>query len=170
MTKQNQLQRFSSLKNNWRSLGLFMALIILIQALGSWTTFTSVQSWYATLRQPPWSPPNWLFGPVWTILYAMLAIAGWLLWVRIRHDKPNRPVIFCYFAQLFFNALWSPLFFGLRQPLAAFIDIVLLVVFALLTLYFSAKTKQRAVAWMFVPYCLWVLYASSLNGAIVVLN
>jgi len=154
-----------SIKTHWRSLLAFFVLIIVIQVAGSATTFPSIQSWYMNLNRPSWSPPNWLFGPVWTILYAMLAICGWSLWNKSR----QKPVMVCYFAQLFFNALWSPLFFGMHQPLIALIDLMLVFGFAGATLFLARKNNPE-VTTMFVPYCLWLAYALSLNAAIVVLN
>lgn len=158
------------MRNHWRSLLFFVLLIAAIQALGSYSTFQSVPTWYAGLSKPFWSPPNWLFGPVWTMLYLMLAISGWLLWVRTPERKMQQPVIRYYFFQLFFNALWSPLFFWLRHPDAALACLLLLDLFAVLTLVASFRQNHKAVGWMFVPYCAWVFFATTLNAAIVYLN
>ena len=162
----------SLVKTHSRSLIVFCALIIFTQAIGSYTTFSSVRTWYATLDKAPWTPPNWVFGPVWTVLYISLAIIGWRLWISFSGtvtEKLRQPAIRYYFLQLFFNFLWSPLFFGMRFPALAFADIVLLIIFAFLTLYHIAKIN-KILAWAFIPYYLWISYAASLNGAIVIMN
>lgn len=160
-------------KKHWRSLGLFFAIIIFIQIVDSVSTMQTVTTWYATLAKPSFSPPNWLFGPVWTIFYVMIAVSGWLLWKDFPNnydEKIQEPAVFSYFLQLIFNALWSPLFFGLRQPKAALVDIMLMLVFITLTLYYAYRSGNRVVAFLFVPYLLWVSFASALNLGIVLLN
>lgn len=160
------MQLPTRLKNHWRSLIIFFAMIIAIQLVGNLVTMPAIPEWYRNLVRPSWSPPNWLFGPVWTLLYIMLAISGWLLWTQ----TPRSKALTFYFVQLFFNAVWSPLFFGIKQIEVAFACLVIMFVFALLTMVTAFKQEQKAVGWMFVPYCVWLLYATSLNGAIVVLN
>ena len=120
--------------------------------------------WYAGLQKPSWNPPNWIFGPVWTALYTTMAIAAWLVWKRGGFAS-QRVALSLFLAQLLLNALWSPLFFGLRQPALAFADIVLLWLALLGTV--AAFWKARPIAGaLLVPYLAWVTFASALNFAI----
>jgi benzodiazapine receptor len=111
---------------NWNSLfvlALFVAVCLAVGGLGSIFTPVSVRDWYPMLQKPLWTPPSWLFGPVWTALYLMMAVAAWLVW-----RKQGLVSINCalglFALQLAINAAWSPLFFGLRNPLAGLLDIV----------------------------------------------
>ena len=126
---------------------------------------TAPGAWYAGLEKPSFTPPNWLFGPVWTVLYIFIAIAGWRVW---RH-APLGAAMGLWWAQLAANFLWSPLFFMAHLTGAAFLLILLLLV---LILAFIAKTwaHERVSAILFVPYAVWVAYAAALNGTIWLLN
>jgi len=125
-------------------------------------------AWYSSLTRPAWTPPNWLFAPVWTILYLAIAVAGWLVW-RGLPGSHLHAAVFIWVAQLVLNACWSWLFFGLHQPGYALVDILLL--FALIVWFIAAAAPVSAVAaWLFVPYSLWVGFASALNLAIWHLN
>lgn len=147
----------------------FVALLILIEWAGHFFTFTSVGNWYQTLRQPKWNPPNWIFGPVWTTLYLMIAISGWLIFIKARTFK-ERKIGFClYGAQLFFNFLWSFFFFFLKNPGLAFLDILILLSFISLNI-FSFWKIYRPAAILLIPYLIWTLYAVTLNAAIWKLN
>ena len=123
--------------------------------------------WYMELQKPPWTPPNWLFAPVWTLLYIGIAVAGWLVW-RARNSASSTALTL-WAIQLVLNGLWSWLFFGLRRPDLAFADIVALLIIICCFMATSAKISRLA-AWLFVPYALWVGFASSLNFAIWRLN
>ena len=125
-------------------------------------------AWYATLKKPSWNPPNWIFGPVWTGLYTTMAIAAWLVWKR-GGFAGQRVALSLFLAQLLFNALWSPLFFGLRHPALAFADIVLLWLALLGTVaaFWSARPIAGA---LLLPYLAWVTFASALNFALWRLN
>lgn len=163
----------SYIKAHSRSLLIFLAIVVVIQILGSYTTIQTVSTWYADLSKPVFSPPNWVFAPVWTILYLMIAVTGWLLWPDFPNDydeKIQDPTIFCYFIQLIFNALWSPLFFGLRKPEAALIDIILMLVFIGLTIYHAHRAGNKKVVYLFAPYFLWTAFATVLNAGIVLMN
>lgn len=124
-------------------------------------------AWYAALAKPPWTPPGWLFAPVWFLLYLSIAVAGWLVWRAVR------PVavlpLALWVAQLVLNAAWSWLFFGLHRPEAALADIIVLLVL-ILAFTVAAYRVSRVAAWLVVPYALWVLFATVLNAAIVRLN
>jgi tryptophan-rich sensory protein len=117
--------------------------------------------WYASLRKPSWNPPGWIFGPVWTALYAMMAVAAWLIWRRGGWGKQRRPLLL-FIVQLALNALWTPLFFGLHRPGLAFAEILLLWLAIALTLA-AFWREHRAAAWLLAPYLAWVSFAALLN-------
>ena len=124
--------------------------------------------WYAQLRKPSWNPPSWIFGPVWTALYIMMSVAAWLVWKR-GGFKVQRVALSLFLLQLLFNALWSPLFFGLHNPGLAFVDIVLLWLALLATLLAFARTSVLAGS-LLMPYLAWVTFASALNWTLWRLN
>ncbi len=120
---------------------------------------------YAALARPAWAPPAWLFGPVWTALYVMIAIAGWLAWRRAGFG----PALLVYAVQLVLNAAWTPLFFGAGAYGWAFAEITLLWLAIGATVWLFARIS-RAAAWLLVPYWLWVTFAAALNFTIWQLN
>ncbi len=130
--------------------------------LGSFFTINSIPTWYQTLNKPFFFPPNWIFGPVWTILYILMGYSLYLVWV-----KNKVPVIF--WIQLILNAVWSIIFFGFKNPTLALIDIIALWVTIILTIKVFAKINKLS-AYLLYPYLAWVLFASILNLAIVLLN
>lgn len=135
-------------------------------AVGSVATLEPVRTWYPTLAKPSWNPPNWIFGPMWTALYVLMGLAAWRVW---RTGPAARPLIVGYFVQLLPNALWSILFFGLRQPAWALADIV--VLWGLLVwLLVNFRRADRLAGVLWLPYVLWVAFATALNTAIVRLN
>jgi translocator protein len=121
-------------------------------------------AWYAGLTKPFWTPPDWLFPPVWGVLYLMIAVAGWLIFIG---SETWMKILWC--VQLMLNGLWSWLFFGLHQTALGLIDMVALLI-SIAALFALALPRQRAVAWLTGPYLAWVAYALSLNAAIYVLN
>ncbi len=124
--------------------------------------------WYAHLAKPSWTPPGALFGPVWTLLYAMMAVAAWIVWIRSSHRLNTAPLRL-FAVQLVLNAVWSPLFFGLHSVLLGAVDIVLL--FAVLLVTLRAFFKVSSVAgWLLVPYQLWITFAAALNLEVLRLN
>jgi translocator protein len=124
--------------------------------------------WYAALKKPSWNPPNWIFGPVWTALYTVMAVAAWLVWRRGSFAS-HRVALSLFLTQLVLNALWSPLFFGLRQPAAAFGDILLLWLSLLATTIAFWRVRLLAGI-LLAPYLAWVTFASALNFALWMLN
>lgn len=124
--------------------------------------------WYAALNKPVWNPPGWIFAPVWTALYAMMAVAAWLVWQRGGFAVQRRPLAL-FLVQLALNALWTPLFFGLRYPGLAFAEILLLWL-AILTTLLAFRPVSRAAAWLLVPYLAWVSFAAVLNATLWRLN
>jgi translocator protein len=145
----------------------FIGAAFIAGAIGSWATFPNVRDWFPLLLKPAWNPPGWLFGPVWTTLYVLMGVAIWRAW---RAGGPAAPhLVRVYFVQLFFNALWSVLFFGLKQPAWALADI--LVLWGLLVwLQVGLWRSDRVAGALWVPYVLWVGFATALNAAIVRLN
>ncbi len=117
--------------------------------------------WYAELRKPEWNPPAWIFGPVWTALYLMMAVAAWLVWREGGWARRCRPLLI-FLVQLGLNAAWSPLFFGWHRPGLAFVDIVLLWLAIIATLI-AFRPVNRTAAWLLVPYLVWVTFAAVLN-------
>ena len=120
---------------------------------------------YASLRQPSWAPPSWLFGPVWTVLYAMIAVSGWLVWRRVGWTR----ALTVYAVQLAVNAAWTPIFFGFGRYGLALIDIVLLWVLIGATVWLF-RPVSRAAAALLLPYWAWVTFATALNGFIWLAN
>lgn len=116
---------------------------------------------YASLERPAWAPPGWLFGPVWTALYALMALAAWLVWRRGGWAAQRRPLTL-YLVQLALNALWTPIFFGLRQPGLAFAEIVALLIAIVATLCAFWKASRVAGA-LLAPYLVWVAFATALS-------
>lgn len=125
-------------------------------------------AWYASLNTPAWNPPTWLFAPVWTTLYALMAVAAWRVWRRGGWAL-QRPVLTVFLAQLLANFAWSPFFFYAQRPALALADIVLLWLLIAVTMWAFARV-DRLSAWLLAPYLAWVSYALSLNAAIVALN
>lgn len=150
------------------ALGGFLAATFAAAAIGSAATFPSVSTWYPTLVRPGWTPPNWLFGPVWSALYVAMSIAAWRAWRRAEAPAARRTVVL-YAAQLGLNALWSVLFFAWRRPGWALAEIVVLWVLLVVLLVRFARTDRIAAA-LWAPYVAWVSFAMALNAAIVWLN
>lgn len=152
---------------NYLKLFISLALPQLAGGLGAFFTFSSVQNWYLTLNRPTWNPPNWLFGPVWTVLYILMGIACYLIWIS---DHPRKQLLLkLYFVQLILNALWSPAFFGMKSPILGLFVIVPLWGAILLCIVQFRRVNPLASGLM-VPYLLWVTFATVLNGSIFLLN
>ncbi|RAY13627.1 tryptophan-rich sensory protein [Actinomadura craniellae] len=137
--------------------GVLAALAALVGALG----VSGTGQEYAALDKPGWAPPSWLFGPVWSVLYAMIAVSGWLVWRR--HGTP--PALAVYAVQLVLNAAWTPIFFGAGQYGWAMLDIALLWL-AIGATVLVFRPLSRPATWLLLPYWLWVTYAAALNFAI----
>lgn len=155
---------------SWRDgAALLVAVVICfgVAAVGSVATASSVSSWYLELTMPSWNPPSWVFGPVWTLLYAAMAVAAWLVW---RSPGPGRGVALGVFGvQLALNGLWSWLFFGFRRIDLAFYEILVLWLAIAATIWVFRRISSTA-AWLLVPYLAWVSFAAVLNAAILSLN
>ena len=136
--------------------------------LNGLATATSVGTWYQGLVKPSFQPPNWVFGPAWTVLFILMATAAWRVWRRPATAERRRGITL-YLVQMIPNLAWSVLFFGLRMPRAALIDIVILwfLILATVTVF---SLVERSAGWLLVPYLVWVAFAATLNAGIVVLN
>lgn len=155
-------------------LAVSVSACLLVGFIGSLATFPAIPGWYASLVKPSFSPPNFLFGPVWTILYIMMGISLALIWVRDGKGKKGQAgkkgeAIAFFIFQLILNSLWSILFFGFKSPGLALIEIVALWFSILLTMvkFFSIS---KTAGWLLAPYLAWVSFASILNFAIFRLN
>ena len=133
-------------------------------AVGYLFTGPAIPGWYAALRKPPWTPPNWLFGPVWSLLYLMMAVAAWMVWRRVGLAGGALP-LGLFGVQLACNVAWSALFFGLHMPGAAFADIIVLWCLILATAAAFWRVAPAASILM-LPYLGWVTFASALNWAV----
>jgi translocator protein len=152
-------------RNSVLSLVIILLICFAVAGLGSLATTPNIPGWYATLNKPSWNPPNWLFGPVWTLLYAIMAIAGWLVWKRVGWGT----AMICFAVQLALNLAWSFIFFGAHQTGLAFVEIILLWLAIVATIIsFSAVSKPAAA--LLIPYLLWVSFAAALNFTIWRLN
>jgi len=142
--------------------------VLLCFAAASLGRFFGPGEWYGTLHKPSWNPPGWIFGPVWSALYTMMAVAAWLVWGQGGWAKQRQP-LFLFLAQLALNALWTPLFFGWHRPGVAFAEIILLwlAIAATLTAF---RPVNRVAAWLLAPYLAWVSFAAALNFTLWQLN
>ena len=144
------------IQKTWPSLAGFVILVVAAIAVGQ--SFGPGE-WYESLARPAAAPPNWVFGPVWTVLYAMIAIAGWRLWLADRRSIAMR----LWFVQLALNAAWSYLFFGLHRPGLALVDITLLLLTIATLIVVAWRAGFRTAAALLGPYWLWVSFAAYLN-------
>lgn len=157
------------MKIDWKKL---IAAIVICQGTGllaGLATASSVNTWYDTLTKPGFTPPNWLFAPVWTTLYFLMAIAAYLVWRKGINTPGVKRALGIFLLQLLFNGLWSIFFFGLQSPVLGLLDIIILIILLVLTIIYFYRIKKWA-AYLLIPYLVWVLYATALNTAIVVLN
>jgi len=146
-----------------------IVLCQLAGVIGSIFTRPAIAGWYATLRKPSFTPPDWVFAPVWIILYSLMGIAAYLVWRKGLGEKQVRKAMILFSGQLMLNALWSWIFFGLRSPLAGFVEIAILSVVLIFTIQSFFKISKAAGA-LLIPYFLWVAFASGLNLSIWYLN
>ncbi len=152
---------------------LKLALSILINLLagfiGSIFTNPQIPTWYASLKKPSFSPPNWLFGPVWTALFILMGVSLFLVWRKGLNQPSVKIALTIFGAQLLLNILWSFLFFAQRSPLAGFIEIILLWILILITIIVFYPISKPA-ALLLIPYVLWVSFAAILNFSVWRLN
>ena len=161
------------MKEQLHSAGGFMVFLVMClgaQLTGSFLTLPAIRSgWYAALEKPFFNPPGWVFGPVWTALYFIMALSAWMVWKHEPDSSLVRPALYLFFLQLLFNVTWSALFFALRKPGWAMVEIIFLWLLILATILVFHRISRLA-AWLLVPYLAWVLFAAALNVAIWWLN
>jgi len=140
-------------------------------AIGSIFTIPNIPTWYANLAKPFFSPPNWVFGPVWTLLFLLMGVAFYIIWENKDKKllKKRNFAINWFGIQFAFNILWSYLFFGLRNPFLGFVGIIFLWLSIVATIIYFYKIDKKA-AYLLVPYLLWVSFASLLNYFVMILN
>ncbi len=147
---------------SWLEFGMAIVLAEGAGLLGSVFSFSAIPTWYTTLVRPAIAPPNWVFGPVWTTLFAMMGIAACLVWQQRKRRKDVRRALFLFALQFVLNVLWSAIFFGMQNIGMAFGEVLLLWVAIAATIFAFAKISRPA-AWLMVPYLLWVSFAAVLN-------
>jgi len=155
-------------EQRWPMLVFWLAVVAAVGAVGSWVTLPQIPGWYAGLAKPWFTPPNAVFGPAWTILYLMMAVAVWLV-ARMPPSSARTTAIVLFVVQLTCNAIWSPAFFGLQSPRLGLAVIAVLLISLAATIAVFWRISRPA-ALLLVPYLAWVCYATALNGAIVALN
>lgn len=156
---------FNAPWRNAAALAVCIVVTFLAPALGAWAM---PGEWYAALRKPAWNPPSWIFGPVWTALYFMMATAAWLVWRRGGWAGQRRALTL-YFVQLGLNAAWTPIFFGLKMPGLAFAEILLLLA-AIVATALAFRGVSKGAAALLLPYMAWVSFAAFLNYTLWSLN
>ncbi|KPJ55153.1 TspO protein [Parcubacteria bacterium DG_72] len=153
----------------YKRLIISLALPQIAGLIGSLFTFSAIATWYAVLEKPSFSPPNWIFGPVWILLYVLMGISIYLIWSKAEEDRKAKGAVWLFWLHLFFNASWSVVFFGLKNPGLAFFNIIIIwVLIVVLMIKFWQIRKWSAI--LLIPYLLWVSFASVLNYFIWQLN
>jgi tryptophan-rich sensory protein len=148
----------------WWTVLPFLVAVTVVAGLGGLAA-AGAQATYTALDLPPYAPPSWLFGPVWSVLYLMIGVAGWLLWRAGGWDR----VMWLWTVQLLLNLAWTPLFFAADLYTVALVEILVLAAAVALLIAWSWR-RSRVAAWLLVPYLAWVCFATALNAGIVVLN
>jgi len=152
----------------------FLAISFAVAALGAVSTIQNVDGWYAHADRAFWTPPNAVFGPIWTVLYTLMSVSAWLVW-RERARRDVRPALMAYVVQLILNSLWTPVFFGL-YPVAggSALWIALLIILAIDAMVLVTMLRfwpvRRLAALLLIPYWAWVLYATTLNAYLAIKN
>lgn len=148
---------------------LFLSLLLpqLSGAIGAMFTINAIPTWYTYLNKPSFSPPNWIFGPVWLILYFMMGIAAYLNWIK--NSKQAKFNVQLFFIHLFFNLIWTPIFFGAKNLFLALI-IIIIILFTIVAQIILFWKVNKTSSLLLIPYLLWVTFATCLNYAIWVLN
>lgn len=154
-----------NLRTPWSWLRLALFIVVVVGVGGLIGVATSPGEWYESLTKPPFNPPNWIFGPVWTALYVLIAIAGW----RTFETAPRSAGMLLWCVQMVLNWIWSPVWFGLHLLWPAFV--VILAILATILLFIANQwQRDRLSALLFAPYAAWVAFASLLNLSVAILN
>ena len=153
------------MNNKYLSLGLILLVTFAASGIGGFVTSSYKEPWYSEIILPTFNPPSWVFGPVWTTLYIFMSIAAWVVW----NKSLDKKVLQIYFVHLFFNAIWSIIFFGFHQILIALIDLGIILVFIIYLMKIYYQINKISFVLM-TPYLLWSSYALVLNTTIFYLN
>lgn len=154
---------------NWFKLVISIVICELVGLLGTPFTITAIPTWYSTLNKPFFAPPNWIFGPVWTLLYFLMGVSFYLIWKQGWQKKKTKEAGQLFLLQLALNYIWSPTFFGLKSPSLGLIVIVSMWILILATIK-KFYPLSKTASYLLFPYLLWVSFATLLNMAIVILN
>ena len=146
---------------------LAAASAVLVSVLGMLST--DLGGWYQSLAKPSWQPPDWVFGPVWTLIYALAALAAVSAWHGARSTAARTRVLTLFAINAFLNVLWSLLFFGLKRPDWALVEVAFLWL-SIIALIVGLRQLSKATTWLLLPYLLWVAFAAVLNAAVLGLN
>lgn len=152
----------------WSKLLLSFFIVAFAAIIGSFANMSSIPTWYAGLEKPFFNPPNSIFGPVWTVLYIMIAISLYKIWTT-KSAQPKRGLYILFGAQIILNTLWSVVFFGLRNPELAILVISGLLV-SITAMIIGFRRVSTAASYLLIPYLLWTMFATVLNLSIVYLN
>ena len=153
------------INNKYISLTLILLVTFLASGIGGLVTSSFKEPWYSEIVLPTFNPPSWVFGPVWTILYILMSVAIWVIW----NNSLNKKILQVYFVHLFFNAIWSIIFFGFHQILFALIDLGIILIFIIWLMKIYYQINKISFLLM-IPYLLWSSYALVLNATIFYLN
>tara|TARA_B100000941_G_C28281098_1_gene436535 strand:- start:116 stop:580 length:465 start_codon:yes stop_codon:yes gene_type:complete len=153
------------LNNKYLSFTFIVLITFSASAIGGVVTSVYKEPWYSQIIQPFYSPPSWVFGPVWTTLYIFMSMAIWLNWVAFKEKR----ILIIYFVHLFFNAIWSVIFFGFHEILLAVFDLIIILIFIIWLMKIYYKNNKLSFLLM-IPYLLWSSYALILNVSIFYLN
>ena len=152
-------------KNKYLSLTFILLITFLASGIGGFTTSTFKEPWYSQIILPSFNPPSWVFGPVWTVLYILMSVAIWRIWINYYDNK----ILNLYFLHLFFNMIWSIIFFGFHQIFLALLNLLIILFFIIWLMKIYYKTTKLSFLLM-VPYLLWSSFALLLNTSILYLN
>ena len=153
------------MNNKYLSLGLILLVTFAASGIGGFVTSSFKEPWYSEIILPTFNPPSWVFSPVWTALYILMSVAIWIVWRKTSDKK----ILQLYFVHLFFNAIWSIIFFGFHQIFIALIDLGIILVFIIWLMKIYYQTNKISFLLM-MPYLLWSTYALVLNTTIFYLN
>ena len=154
------------LKNKFLSFSLFVLITFSASFIGTFVTIYFKEPWYSMLNKPVFNPPDWVFGPVWTILYLMMTISIWLYW---HSENKERNTVYIYFMHLVFNTTWSITFFVFHKMLLALAVLIILIAF-IINLILRFKRVKMVSAYLMIPYLLWCCFALILNSSLIMLN
>ncbi len=165
----NKEESMSDLVRNLVALVVAVGAPLAVGGISSIATISAIPTWYRGLSKPAWNPPDWVFGPAWTVLYILMGVAAWLVWRAGWGNSAVKVALVFFAVQLVFNGLWTVLFFGLRSPGAGLVEIIILwlLIVATMVLFFRV---DRLAGVLLLPYLAWVTFASALNAAVWSLN